>query len=264
MNIRKPDRQLRQGLLTLAGSLGLMLLIGGISYLSLHSASPPAAGQSVAQNASESSDPSLHPQAADGKPGRPDGQTGNAASEAMPAAAAMNQPADGKAPHDSAASQGNGDIDSFSASLVAEKDNPEIRQLESQIEIEPQNSELLSKLGNAYFDQHNYPKAIDAYYRALQQHGQDPDLLTDAGTAYFYLGMSHIALDHYQRALAADPNHVRALFNQGILHATEHRPAQARPALIKARSLLKANDPLAAKIDEMLKSLDKKPSDQHP
>src|ERR1700758_2377951 len=59
---------------------------------------------------------------------------------------------------------------------------------------DPNDFDSLVKLGNLYYDGQQFPTAIPYYERALTIHPENPDVRTDMGTAYFYNGNSDRAI----------------------------------------------------------------------
>ena len=70
-----------------------------------------------------------------------------------------------------------------------------IESLKASLYENPDNFELLSALGDAYFDSEKYKEAIAEYDKALKINPKDADCLNDKGLAYFYLGNSEAALE---------------------------------------------------------------------
>jgi tetratricopeptide (TPR) repeat protein len=83
-------------------------------------------------------------------------------------------------------------------------------------------------VGNAAYDQKNWPTAIEAYTAAIAAGAADPDLYTDLGTAYRFNNQPQLALQEYQAAQAKWPAHENSLFNQGGVYAFSlNEPDQA-------------------------------------
>lgn len=74
-------------------------------------------------------------------------------------------------------------------------------------------------VGNAAFDQQNWPLAIQSYSAAASNGLSDPDVLTDLGTAYRFDNQPRLALQEYQWVQSGWPTHENSLFNQGALYA---------------------------------------------
>ena len=86
-----------------------------------------------------------------------------------------------------------------------------------QLKTNPLDSQLLTQIGNTYYDNGDFPKAIEYYSRALTVNPKDTEVRTDMGTAYFYSGNADKAIEQFTTVLKANPNHANALFNMGIV-----------------------------------------------
>jgi cytochrome c-type biogenesis protein CcmH/NrfG len=58
----------------------------------------------------------------------------------------------------------------------------------AKLKSTPNDSQLLYKIGNIYYDTQQYPEAIKYYDQSLAQNPKSPDVRTDLATAYFYSG----------------------------------------------------------------------------
>lgn len=83
------------------------------------------------------------------------------------------------------------------------------------INKDPNDFDALVKLGNLFYDGQQFPVAIQYYERALNIHPENPDVRTDMGTAYFYNGNPDRAIAELQTSLKYRPGHAQALFNLG-------------------------------------------------
>jgi tetratricopeptide (TPR) repeat protein len=111
---------------------------------------------------------------------------------------------------------------SASESLTQPKAPPEltarvVAPLLNELKARPKDSQLLNKIGNTYYDNQEYPKAIDYYEKSLAIKPDDADVRTDMGTAIWYTGDADRALKEYERSLSYQPNHPNTLFNMGIV-----------------------------------------------
>jgi len=79
----------------------------------------------------------------------------------------------------------------------------------------PNDYDSLVKLGNVYYDGKQYPNAISYYQRALAIHPENADVRTDMGTAYWYSGDADKAITTMQASLKYRPGHPQTLFNLG-------------------------------------------------
>lgn len=85
------------------------------------------------------------------------------------------------------------------------------------VKAEPRNVEALVKVGNLYYDNHVYVEAAEYYTRALELRPQDFNVRTDLGTAYWYSGNPVQAITEYEKALKAKPGYAPTLLNLGIV-----------------------------------------------
>ncbi len=92
-----------------------------------------------------------------------------------------------------------------------------VQPLLERLRSDPSDPDLLASIGNAYYDQHNYDKAIGYYQRYLAIKPQDVGVLTDVGTAIWYNGNPDGAIQQYETALRIQPDFPNALFNMGIV-----------------------------------------------
>ena len=120
-----------------------------------------------------------------------------------------------------------------------------------QLQLSPNDPQLLAELGNIYYDTQNYQDAI-AYYKRSLALKEDPNVRTDMGTSFFYLGDSDTALAEFDRALKVNPKFENALLNVGIVKF--NGKMDARGAITAWEQLLKQNPnhPRRADIEQMI------------
>jgi len=80
---------------------------------------------------------------------------------------------------------------------------------------DPNDFDSLVNLGNLYYDGQQFPSAIQYYERALVIHPDNPDVRTDMGTAYWYTGNAKKAVAAMETSLKYRPGHPQTLFNLG-------------------------------------------------
>lgn len=83
------------------------------------------------------------------------------------------------------------------------------------VKKDPTDYDSLVKLGNLFYDAQQFPEAIQYYERALGIHPDNPDVRTDMGTAYWYSGNADKALAAMEISLKYRPGHPQTLFNLG-------------------------------------------------
>jgi len=86
-----------------------------------------------------------------------------------------------------------------------------------QIESDPNNADLIAKVGNIYYDTQQYPVAIDYYQRFLKLQPANANVRTDMATAYWYMGNVDSSIAEFNKALSYEPNKPNALFNLGVV-----------------------------------------------
>jgi cytochrome c-type biogenesis protein CcmH/NrfG len=81
----------------------------------------------------------------------------------------------------------------------------------------PNDFDSLVKVANLAYDSQLYPDAIQYYQRALKIHPDNADVRTDLGTAYWYTGDADKAIAEFQKSLKVRPDHPGTLFNLGVV-----------------------------------------------
>jgi tetratricopeptide (TPR) repeat protein len=128
-----------------------------------------------------------------------------------------------------------------------------------QLKTDPANAEILTSIGNLYYDAQQYSIAVDFYNRALQSKPSDAAVRTDMATAYWYMGNTDAAISEFNKALTYVPNSPNTLFNLGLVKwQGKHDSAGA---IADWKKLLAANPDYEAK-EKVLKML--KEVEQHP
>jgi tetratricopeptide (TPR) repeat protein len=102
------------------------------------------------------------------------------------------------------------------AKLLQEADSQAAPLLEV-LKADPNNTAILTKLGNLYYDAKQYPAAVNWYTRVLAVQPSDADVRTDLGTAYWYMGNADSAIAEFTTALGYHPNNPNTLFNRGLV-----------------------------------------------
>lgn len=103
----------------------------------------------------------------------------------------------------------------------------------------PNDYDSLVKLGNVFYDGQQFTSAIQYYERALALHPENPDVRTDMGTAYWYTGNADKAIAAMETSLKYRPGHPQTLFNLGWVRW--QGKADAKGAIAAWEQLLKAN-----------------------
>lgn len=104
-----------------------------------------------------------------------------------------------------------------------------LEELQRAIERDPESRELLTALGNAWFDREDWDRAIAAYEKARRKAPEDARLLSDLGAAYRNRGKLRRAVSLFERARKSDPDHWQSLLNLVLVHAYDRKdPAAAQ------------------------------------
>jgi len=118
----------------------------------------------------------------------------------------------------------------FLAKRSAQKERVFVSAVESEppldTSLSPPQTAVAS--GNWYYDRKNWPRAIEAYEKAIALGADNSDVRTDLGNAYRFSDQPQKALEQYEIAQKQNPQHENSLFNQGGLYAFSlNRPEKA-------------------------------------
>ena len=100
---------------------------------------------------------------------------------------------------------------------LAQMADAQAAPLLEKLKSDPKNPDLLTGIGNIYYDAQQYSTAIDFYGRALKAKPSDVAVRTDMATAYWYTGDADTAITEFNKALSYEPNSPNALFNRGLV-----------------------------------------------
>jgi cytochrome c-type biogenesis protein CcmH/NrfG len=127
----------------------------------------------------------------------------------------------------------------------------------AKLNADPKNPDLLTSVGNVYYDARQYPVALDYYGRALTMKPADAAVRTDMATAYWYLGNADKAIAEFNIALKYAPSNPNTLFNLGLVKwEGKHDSAGA---IADWKKLLATNPDYAARdqVEKMLSEVEK-------
>ncbi|MGD0731456.1 MAG: tetratricopeptide repeat protein [Terracidiphilus sp.] len=122
----------------------------------------------------------------------------------------------------------------------------------NQLKSDAKNPDLLTSIGNLYYDAKQYPSAVDYYGRLLKEKPSDAAVRTDMGTAYWYMGDADSAIAEFNKALAYAPTNPNTLFNLGLVKWQGKKDSAG--AIADWEKLLAANPNYdgKAKVEEMM------------
>lgn len=121
-----------------------------------------------------------------------------------------------------------------------------------KLKVDSNNLELLTSVGNLYYDAQQYPVAVDYYGRVLKLKASDAAVRTDMATAYWYMGNADTAIAEFTKALTFEPNNPNTLFNRGLVRWKGKKDGPG--AVADWNKLLAANPKYEGKdkVEEML------------
>jgi tetratricopeptide (TPR) repeat protein len=104
-------------------------------------------------------------------------------------------------------------------------------EIQQAVDRDPENPELLTALGNAYYDREDWDRAISTYEKARRKAPKNPNLLSDLGAAYRNRGEFDLAIAYFQKARENDADHWQSLLNWVLVEAFDRKnPAAAQRA----------------------------------
>jgi cytochrome c-type biogenesis protein CcmH/NrfG len=115
----------------------------------------------------------------------------------------------------------------------------QIEHLEQLLENDPDNPEILTALGNVYYDAGMAEPAVAYYDRALAQEPGNINVLVDKATMLRLVGRSTEAIQILQQVVTAAPGHEQALYNLGVIYLTDF--ADTASAVTAWTAFLEAN-----------------------
>lgn len=130
-----------------------------------------------------------------------------------------------------------------------------LETLKSRLATEPDNEQLLSELGDVYFEAKRFKEAIPVYERVVSINPRNADALNDLGLSLLYTGAGEEGLDAVVRATDADPTYKNAWLSKGFILLSLERYPEAIAPLNKVKEL----DPggkLAQTADKFLEMVD--------
>jgi cytochrome c-type biogenesis protein CcmH/NrfG len=99
------------------------------------------------------------------------------------------------------------------AHMAEKQAEPLLQKLQSR----PDDPELLSSIGNAYYDGQQYDKAIDYYKRSLKIQPANVDVRSDMATCLWYKNDADAAIAEFEKSLKFNPQHASTLYNMGVV-----------------------------------------------
>ena len=142
-----------------------------------------------------------------------------------------------------------------SAPPAAAASGDRIAELARSLERDPENPEILTDLGNTYYDREDWDHAVEAYEKARRKAPKNPNLLSDLGAAHRNRGEFDLAIAFFQKARQADPDHWQSLLNWLVVEAYDRRNPRAAQPLYDELKRRYPDIPQIEKIQEQITSL---------
>jgi tetratricopeptide (TPR) repeat protein len=138
-----------------------------------------------------------------------------------------------------------------------------VAEYEQALEIEPENVDVMSNLGVAYYNLGQLDKAIDQYSKAIEIAPKDADIRSNLAAAYVQKYQTSGALDQldsalaeYEKAVELKPTLAQAFFGMGVVYALLGRDDDAIQAFEEFQELDTGQDAQAtSNAEEYLKLL---------
>jgi tetratricopeptide (TPR) repeat protein len=96
-------------------------------------------------------------------------------------------------------------------------------EIQQAVDRDPENPELLTDLGNAYYDAEDWDRAIASYEKARRKAPKNANLLSDLGAAYRNRGEFDLAISFFRKAHDSDPDHWQSLLNLVLVQAFDRK-----------------------------------------
>jgi Flp pilus assembly protein TadD len=111
------------------------------------------------------------------------------------------------------------------------------RQLLALISKDPENADLLTRLGDLYFENKRFEQAIEEYNKVLKINPADVDTYNDLGLALHYTGSSDTAIETLRKGTEVTPSYQRIWLSLGFVLSQAGKNDEARDALKKTIDL---------------------------
>ena len=125
--------------------------------------------------------------------------------------------------------------------------------------LRPDNSEIMTDIGNVNFDSDKYEEAEKWYTAALAKKPDDADVRTDLGLTFIFRDKPNYdrAIEEFKRVIASNPAHVQALQNLTVAYTKKSDAANATATLDKLAEADPSNKAIA-KLREDIQKLSSK------
>src|SRR5262245_62048521 len=128
-------------------------------------------------------------------------------------------------------------------------------EISRALERDPENSEILTSLGNTYYDRGDWDHAVESYEKARRKAPKNANLLSDLGAAHRNRGEFELAVAFFQKAREANPDHWQSLLNWLLVEAYDRRDPRAAQPLYDEVKRRFPDMPQIERIQEQITSL---------
>jgi cytochrome c-type biogenesis protein CcmH/NrfG len=87
----------------------------------------------------------------------------------------------------------------------------------AKLKADPNNADLLDKVGSLYRVTHDFQTAISYYQKSLEINPKNVGARTDMASCMYYLGDADGAIAQLEKSLTYDPKHAGTLLNLGLI-----------------------------------------------
>ena len=121
-----------------------------------------------------------------------------------------------------------------------------------RLKTDAMNPDLLTAIGNIYYDAQQYSMAVDYYGRSLTLKPAAVSVRTDMATAYWYMGDADRAIAEFNKALSYAPTSPNTLFNRGLVKWQGKKDIDGAEADWKKLLATNPNYEGKAKVEQMM------------
>lgn len=125
---------------------------------------------------------------------------------------------------------------------------------EAALAKDPENPDLLKRVGNLHYDREEWDAAVAAYEKARRKASKNADLLSDLGAAYRNRGQLKLAVSYFRKAREIQPDHWQSLVNEVLVEAFDRKDGAAAQ---KAFDELKRRHPQIPQLDRIQDQISK-------
>ncbi len=131
----------------------------------------------------------------------------------------------------------------------------ELDRLLPQLRTKPKDFDLLSQVGNVYYDGARFGEAITYYEKALEIKPDDPMVRTDLATCFYNTKQNERALQELDKVLTVKPDFTQALYNLGVIRYFGKNDRSGAQAAWEKLLQIDPNYSAAAQIKESIAKL---------